>query len=209
MKEFDAKTYKDGKGDFNNEDENLLISLLKTDQNPKRMLDIGCGDGKLTKRIKNQFPNIEIVAIDNSSDQIEMATSEPSEISFQLVDIVDYSPELKFDCTYSFYVFPHIPKSELLLALKSVKELLEKEGVFYLFTNICLFDTSKATLEDQEACDIVFLNNWPSQINLVDMDEMKKMITGAGFEIIQDKRLETGAKVKDYGDMISWMFVLR
>lgn len=209
MKEFDAITYKDGKGDFNNEDENLLISLLKTNKNPKRIIDIGCGDGKLTKRVRDQFPESEIVAIDNSSNQIEMATSEPGTVNFQLGDIVDYSSESKFDCAYSFYAFPHIQKSKLLSALKSVKALLTEEGEFYLFTNICLFDTSKATYEEQEACDIVFLNNWPSQINLVDMEEMKKMIAEAEFEIIQDKKLETGAKIKEYGDMISWLLVLK
>ncbi len=209
MKEFDAITYKDGKGDFNNEDEGLLISLLKTNQNPKRMLDIGCGDGKLTRRIKDQFPESEIVAIDNSPDQILMANFEPSKVNFQLADITEFHPENKFDCIYSFYAFPHIPKSKLLAALQSVRVSLKDGGTSYLFTNICLFDTSIATPEDQEACDIVFLNNWPSQINLVSIEEMRDMFKAAGLTEIQDKKLTTGAKIKGYGDMISWTFVLR
>lgn len=208
MKEFGAKTYKEGKGDFNNDDENLLVSLLQT-QNPNRILDIGCGDGKLTRRIKDHFPTAKIVAIDNSQNQITFATSTPSEIDFHLIDIANFSSNTKFDCAYSFYAFPHIPKSKLLPALKSIKELLEEGGIFYLFTNICLFDTSIATPKDQEACDIVFLNNWRSQINLVSLEEMRAMFKEAGFAETQDKRLGTGAKIKDYGGMISWMFVLR
>jgi cyclopropane fatty-acyl-phospholipid synthase-like methyltransferase len=209
MKDFDAITYKDGKGDFNNQDESLLISLLKTNQNLKRILDVGCGDGKLTKRIKDHFPKSEIVAIDNSSNQIAIATSESSSINFELIDIVDYSSESKFDGIYSFYAFPHIPKSKLMTVLKSVKGSLGEGGTFYLFTNICLFDTSKATIEDQEACDIIFLNNWSSQINLTSLEEMKEMFKNAGLNEVQDKKLETGAKIKEYGDMISWMFVLK
>ncbi len=209
MKEFDAITYKDNKGDFNNNDENFLISLLTTNQNINRILDIGCGDGKLTKKIKSLFPKTEIIAIDNSPDQIAMANSETSDIYFQLADISDYSPEAKFDCIYSFYAFPHMPKSKLISALKSVKESLREGGTFYLFTNICLFDTSQATLEDREACDIVFLNNWPSQINLISIEEMRDMFKTVGLVEIKDKKLTTGAKIKDYGDMISWAFVLK
>jgi hypothetical protein len=35
MKEFDAIAYKDGKGDFNNEDENLLVSLRNSNDGKK------------------------------------------------------------------------------------------------------------------------------------------------------------------------------
>lgn len=208
MEQFDAKTYKDGKGDFNNADESILISILSVNQNKRTILDVGCGDGQLTKRIKARFPDSEIAALDNSPEQIVAATGEKNNINFKLVDIVDYLSASKFDSVYSFYAFPHMPKSKVMEALKSVRKLLREGGLFYLFTNICLFDTSIATPDEQEACDIIFLNNWPSQINLIDMDEMKKMFSDVGFKVSQEKTLITGAKIKNYGDMISWMFVL-
>jgi cyclopropane fatty-acyl-phospholipid synthase-like methyltransferase len=209
MKEFDAKTYKEGKGSFNTVDEGLLVSALSTHHNKLVVLDIGCGDGKLTKRIKKTFPDLEITAIDNSPEQMILATAEKSSIYFQLIDIINYSSPSKFDIVYSFYAFPHIPKSKVIEALKSVRRLLKEDGLFYLFTNICRFDTSLATPEDQQACDITFLNNWSSQINLIDMNEMKKMFAESGLNVVKGKELTTGAKIKNYGDMISWMFVLQ
>ena len=102
-----------------------------------------------------------------------------------------------------------MPKSLLPTALASTRKLLADDGVFYLFTNICLFDTSIAAPEDQEACEVTFLNDWHSHINLVSLEEMKKLCTDAAFSIGNDQQLETGAKIKEYGEMISWLFVLR
>jgi ubiquinone/menaquinone biosynthesis C-methylase UbiE len=207
MKAFDALTYKDQKGSFNNEDEQLLLSLLKGTSG--KVLDIGCGDGLLTVQAKESMPEAQIVAIDNSPEQIQLATKNDAEgIEFAEADITNLSREEIFDGAYSFYAFPHIPKSKIPSALVSVRNVLKPGGKFYLFTNICLFDSSLATEADQEACDIVFLNEWPSQINLIDLEQMREMFTAAGFKEVDNKMLKTGAKVKNYGEMISWLFVL-
>ncbi len=208
MKDFDAKTYKDSKGGFNNEDENLLILLLSENEDKKTILDVGCGDGLLTQKIKNNFPGSDIVGIDNSVEQIDMAKSSGASVVFEVADISEYRPDKKFDAVYSFYAFPHMPKSKISKALANVKSLLKEGGKFYLFTNICLFDTSIATPEDQEACDVVFLENWPSQINLTSVEEMRELLKINSLSIVSEKRLQTGAKVKDYGDMVSWLFIL-
>ncbi len=209
MEPFNASTYKDQKGDFNSKDEDRLLSLLTT-QHPRRVLDVGCGDGTLTHRVKNALPQSEIVAIDNSESQIGLAVRTASDgITFMCTDVIDYSVPEPFDAIYSFYAFPHIPKSDVPSALRSVARLLKPEGELYLFTNIALFDTSKVPHEDQEACDIVFLNDWPSQINLISLPEMQKMIADEGLDEVENRPLETGAKVKEYGDMISYLFVLR
>jgi hypothetical protein len=72
-----------------------------------------------------------------------------------------------------------------------------------------LFDTSVATKDEQEACDVVFLNNWASQINLISLEEMRMLFDKVGFTELSNNRLETGAKIQEYGDMISWVFELK
>jgi ubiquinone/menaquinone biosynthesis C-methylase UbiE len=135
MKAFDALTYKDQKGSFNNEDEQLLLSLLKGTSG--KVLDIGCGDGLLTVQAKESMPEAQIVAIDNSPEQIQLATKNDAEgIEFAEADITNLSREEIFDGAYSFYAFPHIPKSKIPSALVSVRNVLKPGGKFYLFTNI-------------------------------------------------------------------------
>ena len=209
MKDFDATSYLAAKGDFNTADEKRLISYIRNADKVVSILDVGCGDGRLTKRVQSACPNCLVTGIDNSSDQITLSKAAPSSITFELVGIENFHPSQAFDMVYSFYAFPHMPKSLLPAALAGVRRSLKRGGSFYLFTNICLFDTSTATPEDQEACDIEFLDHFHSQINLIDMSEMQTLLTNAGFSIGHDEGLETGARVKEYGDMISWLFVLR
>ena len=208
MKSFSVETYKDAKKDFNAEDESLLLSLLRENNTQGYILDVGCGDGVLTGRVEEAFPSSLITGIDNSSEQIALALSKGFQISFQCADISTYNPKDKFDSIFSFYAFPHIPKSGLNEAFRSVRNILKKGGKFYLFTNICLFDTSLATKEDQEACDIMLWDSWSSQINLTSIEEIRRTFSQHNFVELSNRRLQTGARIKNYGEMISWVFVL-
>lgn len=211
MDAFDAISYKDQKGDFNVKDEELLISLLRSDLiSPERVLDIGCGDGLLTRRVKETFPETKIIALDNSSEQIGLASQEShAGVTFLHQDVANFETDTLFDAAYSFYAFPHIPKSQLETALKAVRKVLKTGSPFYLFTNVALFDTKDIPKEDQEACDITFLDGFISQINLISEDETLNLFAKTRFEIISDQKLETGGSVKEYGQMISWLFVLK
>lgn len=208
MEPFDAEGYKKVKGDYNLTDEEQLLKQIK-DSGAKKVLDVGCGDGVLIGEVRDAMPDAEIVGIDNSAKQIEYARELHPDIPFELIDIVDYVSNTSFDCVYSFYAFPHMPKSDIAKGLASVRNVLTPGAPFFLYTNICDFDTSSISEEEQEACDITFFDLWQSQINLTDMGEMKKMIADAGFKIESDFKQKEGIQVKDYGEMFSWSFVLK
>jgi len=210
MREFQAETYEQQKGDFNNTDEALLLTLLRERAQSGPIIDIGCGDGKLTQKVHEVFPDRHLTALDNSQSQIQLAKNNVDEkIELLCKDIQEFVTDKSYAIAYSFYAFPHIPKSELRTALAAVRSLLAPGATFYLFTNICLFDTTKVPVEDQEACDVVFLDNWQSQINLVSLEEMRHLFAETGFKELENRELQTDAQVKDYGRMISWLFVLQ
>jgi trans-aconitate methyltransferase len=84
----------------------------------ERILDIGCGDGKITAEIARQLPEGSAVGIDNSDDMIRFANANfPPEsypnLRFRLLDAsrLDFSSE--FDVIFSnaclHWIFDHRP----------------------------------------------------------------------------------------------------
>ena len=78
------------------------IPFSKTDN----VLDIGCGDGKVTSEIVKRVPHGTVKGLDFSINMIEWASKHYSDVphlSFERADIADYSSEQKFN--YAFLCF--------------------------------------------------------------------------------------------------------
>lgn len=65
------------------------IDLAKriTMENPKNILDIGCGPGNSTSVLQKIFPQAHILGVDNSEDMIAKAKRAYPNINFQMCDV--------------------------------------------------------------------------------------------------------------------------
>jgi trans-aconitate 2-methyltransferase len=76
----------------------------------ERVLDIGCGDGRLTRRIAEQVPDGSVVGIDASPLMIEAAqqstagTAEQGRLTFAVADVLTMTFRREFDVAVSFNV---------------------------------------------------------------------------------------------------------
>ena len=82
-----------------------LIARLKL-KGTEVILDIGCGDGKVTAEIATYVPNGSVVGIDNSTSMIELAkknypTGGHPNLSFILMDATGPTFHEKFDIVFS------------------------------------------------------------------------------------------------------------
>ena len=107
-----------------------LIDKLQLRGN-ERILDIGCGDGKVTKLISEYVPDGEVIGIDNSKDMIEFAskkypTTEHINLNFINMDATQIAFEEYFDIVFSnaalHWVIDHIP------VLNGIYRSLKKNG---------------------------------------------------------------------------------
>jgi trans-aconitate methyltransferase len=101
MSNWDAKDYADNSSaqlSWANE----LISKMKL-QGTESLLDIGCGDGKITASIAQQLTGGKVVGIDRSLSMIEHATSQFSSpnLSFHTMDATAISFRETFDIAFS------------------------------------------------------------------------------------------------------------
>ena len=82
-----------------------LIAKLSL-QGHEAVLDIGCGDGKVTAEIARQVPRGEVVGIDSSEDMVRKASSAYAQsgnprLSFHLMDAGALAFESRFDVAFS------------------------------------------------------------------------------------------------------------
>lgn len=82
-----------------------LIARLKL-KGTEDILDIGCGDGKVTAEIASYLPNGSVVGIDNSTSMIGLAkknfpTGLHSNLSFILMDATRLTFDEQFDIVFS------------------------------------------------------------------------------------------------------------
>jgi trans-aconitate 2-methyltransferase len=95
------------------------------------VLDIGCGDGKVTAAIAAQLPNGRVVGIDSSSQMIELAVQRQAktgrpQLMFELLDVRDMEYAEWFDVAFSNAVLHWI--KEHLQMLHRVRKALKKGG---------------------------------------------------------------------------------
>jgi trans-aconitate methyltransferase len=98
--EFDGKQYRKA-STHQKEWGNRIISGLDL-KGGESVLDLGCGDGVLTKQLSDLVPNGSVLGIDASEGMIREARKlEGGNLSFRLMDIRDIGFESEFDFIFS------------------------------------------------------------------------------------------------------------
>ena len=91
-----------------------LIAKLNL-RGDERVLDLGCGDGKVTAEIAQQLPRSEIVGVDLSQEMIDFAqrTFDQPNLSFAHGDATALTFNKEFDVVFSnavlHWVYDHVP----------------------------------------------------------------------------------------------------
>ncbi len=135
MSSWDAKFYK--KQARLQEDAALRILKQVSFNGDERVLDIGCGDGKITKKIAEMVPKGEVIGIDPSKEMINEALADYSHIpnlSFFQEGAESFHFEKKFNLVTSFFALHWVKDHGLVL--KNVKFALKKGGkIFFLMVS--------------------------------------------------------------------------
>jgi trans-aconitate 2-methyltransferase len=109
--------------------EELLSRLtLKGDE---RVLDIGCGDGKITAEIAARVPRGFVLGVDPSQNMIafaneHFATATRSNLRFDVADVRNFAFPEKFDRVVSFNALHWVPEQDA--ALRSIRAALDDSG---------------------------------------------------------------------------------
>lgn len=102
----------------------------------EKILDIGCGDGRVTAMIAQAVPNGQVLGVDNSESMIQTAQDflkkiHLTNLNFAKKDAVSLNFENEFDYIVSFSCFHWI--SNHLAALQEIEKGLRSGGKVFLY----------------------------------------------------------------------------
>ena len=85
---------------------------------PRRVVDLGCGPGNLTRLLSRRWPDAAVEGVDSSREMVERATSdgETDRLRFRVGDLRDWSPEEPVDVLLSNATLQWVPGHLDLLA---------------------------------------------------------------------------------------------
>lgn len=116
-----------------------VIGLFDTIEG-KRIIDLGCGNGALTKQLSDL--GAKAIGIDGSKELLEIAKNNYPDLEFVYGDATAFTVEEKADAVFSNAVFHWIEKEKQLDMLKCVYDALKEGGELIFefggYENTCL-----------------------------------------------------------------------
>ena len=104
-------------------------------QDGEQVLDVGCGDGKITAEIAARIPNGSVIGVDPSQDMIAFASSHfgpeiRPNLRFEVGDARHLPFREEFDLVVSFNALHWVPQQDA--ALQSIRCAMKSDGVAQL-----------------------------------------------------------------------------
>jgi SAM-dependent methyltransferase len=134
-----------------------------------RILDYGCGVGRMAKEVLDQSSEVTVVGVDASAVQLQHAREYINNSRFSAM--FPHELEGQFDLVYCLYVLQHIPAIEIREAIARMHYRLKSDGLFIY----CSSDARMAVRWD----DITFFDDRFLGVNL--RAEVEKL-----FEPVED-----------------------
>ena len=113
-----------------------LGDVYKRQDKDAQVLDLGCGTGKMARKLARE--GYQVTAVDNSMDMLEIAASEEDDhILYVLQDMVSLELPQQVDAAVSIcdcmnYI---LEEEDLKEAFRRVREFLKEDGVFVFDMN--------------------------------------------------------------------------
>jgi len=186
------------------------LSKIRINGN-ERVLDIGCGDGKITAYIASLLPKGSVLGIDNSADMISFAKNkfhQPNwpNLSFQYGDATDLRYKEEFDLVVSFaclhWILDQIP------VLKGIKRSLKLKGRLLVQfggrgnVDEVLEIVNKKISEDKWAR---YFTDFTFHYGFFGVEEYQSWLDEAGFRTVRVELIPKDMVYSSIEGLVCWM----
>lgn len=172
---------------------------------PARVLDVGCGNGNYVRRLREAFPDAEVVAIDKSAGMLE-DLAEPTVVA----DVVDLPFETaSADVVLAMHMLYHVPDIEK--ALDELLRVLKPGGVLFASTLAADDKPEYADLVRDSAREALGVDiAHPHKVVLDNFTlERAEELLSARFESVEVHRLDGVVELPEPGPLLAFQRSLR
>jgi len=143
---------------------------------PRRVLDYGCGIGRLTRLLAEAFPQAEVHGVDPSTRSIGIARETCAECSNVILRTTLGDRDGDFDMAVAAGVFHHIPRRSLLGNMAAIAERLARHAAFFVFEHNPVSPALRLLL---------WLKQCDKGAKLVSPWRMRRLLMRTGFENVR------------------------
>lgn len=165
---------------------------LKTVPRGGRVLEIGCGIGRLMGHLATMLPETQFFGVDVSTEMVRGANDrlrgQPNAFVFRtLGDSLDMFDDAYFDLVYSLLVFQHLPQRVFKEYAQEVARILVPGGTFRFQVQ---YDKEKNGLDSYQENDF-------RSIRYYGVTELERILPSS-LEIVAYPTDVTSARIHDY-----------
>ncbi|WP_033400502.1 class I SAM-dependent DNA methyltransferase [Actinokineospora enzanensis] len=147
-----------------------------------RVLDLGCGSGMPTAK-QLVDAGLAVVGVDESPVMLDLAREQAPGPDYRLADLRAVSEWGEFDAAVAFFSLLMLPKSAIEQTLRAVRDSLRGPRLLLLSMVQGDFDTFPVN----------FLGA-PTTVSAYPPDELKRVVTEAGFGDVELREFEAEAE---------------
>lgn len=183
---------------------NGVLELIGTD-NVNTILDLGCGNGAISKTLKDK--GFAVKGIDASKELLDIAKNNDSEIQFIQADATDFKLEEPVDVVFSNAVFHWIDRKKQADMLSCVYNALKDNGQF-----VFEFGGIGNNQRIHHALEKVFLEygyEYKMPFYFPTIGEYSGLLEKAGFQVRYALLFDRFTELKGDNGLVDWinMFV--
>ena len=184
-----------------------LMCILPYIPQRARVLDVGCGNGRLATLLDRERPGVTYLGVDAAPELVELARVQAGQITtiaaeFRVADVARPGwggalPGAPFDCAVALAVLHHIPGFDLRVgALREIASMLKPDGRLILSTwqflgsarlRRKIVDWAETDIPEKSLEPGDYLLDWKREgrglryCHLVDETEVERLAAGSGF----------------------------
>lgn len=133
-------------------EEQIIPLILREVEHSRAILDIGCGEGQISRQLAAADPSRRVVGVDPTPRQIEVARERGGNVDYRVASVESLPfADGEFDTVVTCLVFEHV--DDLEGAVREVSRVLAPGGRFVFLLNHPLLQTPNSGWIDDQILD--------------------------------------------------------